>query len=423
MNINIPEYIEGTLDSQFKGSLEGVGVFYQYAINSGSKYSIVLYKDFRIENAEAISEEVFLSAKESQDWWKIDHSAEAAIEFLKPFYREFSFLRHKPIEIFVNHPQIAFQDKRNSGSDSYGKIYGKIRARLIYPEKKEIIASIKTAEPLIGETVIVQEPDKTCFESRGSSCFGLNEGPTRAGGCYGLSGGSLGIRGCFGNYGNPKGCYNFNNTSGCFPSHNTPGCFPNLSFGCLIPFLFLLVLFLIMFKSCHHINNLAPVLNTIIRDSDDIGKTMPDSLGNENNDSIFSRNEILDRKGDLLYNYDSISTKNKMNLFESDSIIQKQLGKGEVALLLWGLDEEDNDSISLYLNNVVIADKIRLQNNPIIIRTKGLKYGENYLIVESMISNVGINAARIKGYSDQSIVCDTQLVLSSQISRLTLIYK
>ena len=98
MNIIIPEYIEGDLKGQYRGDFESDGYFKRDNLK-GTKYSVDLYKDFRILNAVTIDKSLYDSSKDNDGWWKIDFTAEAAIEFIQPFFENFSFATLSAVSI------------------------------------------------------------------------------------------------------------------------------------------------------------------------------------------------------------------------------------------------------------------------------------------------------------------------------------
>ena len=69
MNIVIPEYIEGDLKGQYRGNFESSGYFKRDNLKEGTKYSVDLYKDFRILNATIIDKSLYESSKENDGWW------------------------------------------------------------------------------------------------------------------------------------------------------------------------------------------------------------------------------------------------------------------------------------------------------------------------------------------------------------------
>ena len=186
MNIIIPEYIEGDLNGHYRGDFESSGYFKRDNLKKGTKYSVDIYKDFRILNAEIIDQSLYESTKNNDGWWKIDFTAEAAIEFVQPFFENFSFLRHKPLEIYVQLPQIAFPDKREGQQKTFGLLDGKIRAKLALPQPKKTIKIEKPTDiiPEIEKHTIPVPLDNEacCFKQNSSTTFwGLNNGSSGTG--------------------------------------------------------------------------------------------------------------------------------------------------------------------------------------------------------------------------------------------------
>jgi hypothetical protein len=433
MKVNIPLFIEGILRGQYTGDLEQriISKNKLSLPTKAKKYSIVLYKDFHIDNTIIVSEEVFNEAKSDEQWWKINHTANAAIEFLEPFFEQYSFLRHKPIEIYVEKPDIISIDKRNDGKKTFGILNGRVRAKLVEPPK-EII------KPEIIDTKVVENSPKQNVEPHqvlpqipvNNGCFnknenwnrflGLSDGPSGPGGLYGLTGGPLGSKGCFGKYGNPNGC---------FGGSTMGGCFPNLNLGCLLPLLLLLLLLFTLFKSCDSIRTLDPIVNTIKKDRDD-SRTPPPNWVRNPEDTLAPEPDytplltdstsIADTMPIVL---DSIPLIPDSVLLIADST-SVNLKKGQFQLEIWDWDVEDKDTVSLYLNNKLLVQNLRLRKKPYQIKDKGLVYGENYLEIRAMNIQKGSNTAAVKGFSDRSKLCDTTLIQkSTQTTRLTLIYQ
>ena len=419
MSIIIPTYIEGNLSGQYSGSKENDHSLIKNRLallKKAKKYSVTLYKDLHIDRAIIISEQDYDEAKTSENWWKINHTAEAAIDFLYPFFEQYTFLRHFPVEIYVESPSIKYTDKKDQRNATYGILSGRVRAKLTTPQKivsqpqKAVIAPIVTTEP-IPDTIPVQT-DRGCFNRNDSynGCFGLKDGVNGTGGCYGLSGGAYGPSGCFGNYGNP---------TGCFSAPMSSGCFPNMGLGCLIPGLLMLMLLFSLLKSCSHLSTLAPIVNTIKKDRDD-SRTPPPVWVTNPNDTTQPEPDYVPQS-DTLLKVDSLKP-----VIDSVDIVDTipKINKGSLQLMLWDWDTEDKDTVSVFLNNKLIIDNLRLRKKPYFLNEKGLKYGENYIEIVAMNTDKGSNTVAIMGYSDRSKLCDTTLKLkSSQSTRLTLIYQ
>ena len=201
MNVIIPTYIEGSLDGQYRGYFESKGNFTQNAINKSSKYSVDLYKDLRIQQAIIIDEATYNLTKEDESWWRIQHTAEAAIEFVHPFFEKYSFLRHKPYEVYVQFPKIGLLNKLDGNTKTFGKLNGKIRVKLIEPPKQFSVKAVPITESTNVVKPISDEPIKPvnqgcngCFSpnDKVNSFFGLRDGVSGTGGCYGMSGGPSG---------------------------------------------------------------------------------------------------------------------------------------------------------------------------------------------------------------------------------------
>lgn len=440
MKINIPIYIEGVLTGQYKGSKEDQlltkNKLSQYT--KANKYSITLYKDLHIDKASITSQSQFNEVINSGKWWKINHTAEAAIEFLQPFFEQYSFLRHKPLEIYVEQPSIIFIDKKNQRNDTFGNLKGRVVAKLIEPPKE--IIKPKIIDPRVhGETVPPIGPAKPippplplkkgCFNQNDNwnSIFGLSDGPSGTGGLHGLTGGPLGSKGCFGKYGNP---------TGCFGGASMGGCFPNLNLGCLLPLLLLFLLLFSLLKSCSSIKTLDPVVNTIKKDRDD-SRTPPPSWVKNPEDTSAPEPDYTPLVVDTTLKPDSAAITVDSTQLNSDSLkkvtdsipivkdtIPDVLGKGQFQLEVWDWDVEDKDTVSLFLNNKPLIENLRLRKKPYKIKEKGLKYGENYLEIRAMNIQKGSNTAAVRGFSDRSQLCDTTLIQkSTESSRLTLIYQ
>jgi hypothetical protein len=413
MNIIIPEYIEGDLKGQYRGDFESDGYFKRDNLK-GTKYSVDLYKDFRILNAVTIDKSLYDSSKDNDRWWKIDFTAEAAIEFIQPFFENFSFLRHKPLEIYVQLPHFAYPDKREGYQKTFGLLDGKIRAKLALPQP--IIKEKKDTSPIITPEIekhIIPAPladEACCFRQNVNTTFwGLKNGNSGTGGCYGLTGGPLRSRGLFGEYGNLTGC--FGGTS--------QGCFPNLGLGCLMPFLLFFFLLGALLKSCEYGKSLAPVVNTIKKDRDDSRKPPPDWVQNPNDTSM-----VLPDVTDDDLRPDSFPIMDDSTQQNQNSDKRPSLKKGELLIKLWDWDREDKDSVAVYLNNRLVVNNFQATKKPYAIILKGLHYGENYLEVQALNTRKGSNTVGIKGFSDRNILCDTMLLQkASQTIRLTLIYQ
>jgi hypothetical protein len=415
MNIVIPEYIEGDLKGQYRGNFESSGYFKRDNLQEGTKYSVDLYKDFRILNATIIDKALYDSSKENDGWWRIDFTAEAAIEFVQPFFENFSFLRHKPLEIYVQLPQLAFPDKREGQQKTFGLLDGKIRAKLALPPP---VIKVKTEKlpivtPEIEKHTISAPPadEACCFRQNATTTFwGLNNGASGTGGCYGLTGGPLRSRGLFGAYGNP---------GGCFGGSSSQGCFPNLGLGCLMPFLLFFFLMGALLKSCEYGKSLAPVVNTIKKDRDDSRKPPPDWVQNPNDTAkILPDVTDDDLKPDAFPIIDDSTQQNQ----NGDK--RPTLKKGELLIQVWDWDREDKDSVAIYFNNRLVVNNYKATKKPYIVKLKGLHYGENYLEVQALNSRKGSNTVGIKGFSDRNVLCDTMLLQkASQTTRLTLIYQ
>ena len=438
MKINIPIYIEGLLTGQYKGSKEDQLLTKNKLsqLTKAKKYSITLYKDLHIDKASITSQSQFSEVINSEKWWKINHTAEAAIEFLQPFFEQYSFLRHKPLELYVEQPSIIYIDKKNQGKDTFGILKGRVVAKLIEPPKEIIKPKIVepkgdggTQQP-IGPYIPPPLPlNKGCFEKNDNwnRFLGLSDGPSGTGGLHGLTGGPLGSKGCFGEYGNPNGC---------FGGAAMGGCFPNLNLGCLLPLLLLLLLLFSLFKSCNSIKTLDPVVNTIKRDRDD-SRTRPPIWVRNLEDTVAPEPDYTPLVVDSTLRPDSVAISVDTTILKSDTLLKtidstvfvrdtitSDLGKGQFQLEVWDWDVEDKDTVSLYLNNKPLIENLRLRKKPYKIKEKGLKYGENYLEIRAMNIQKGSNTAAVRGFSDRSQLCDTILIQkSSQSTRLTLIYQ
>ena len=174
------------------------------------------------------------------------------------------------------------------------------------------------------------------------------------------------------------------------------------------------------FKSCDHIKSLIPIVNVIKQDRDDSRKTPPEWVRNNENDSLIPEGRNED-------SYDSTNKSTKKIVPQkrrrnSDSIFKVE--KGEILLSIRDWDVEDKDTISIYLNNKLLADRVRIRKAPLLIKKSGLRYGENYLLVKAMNTQRGSNTSSIKAFSDRSILCDTNLLQGfNHSTRLTLLYK
>ncbi len=428
MNIDIPIYIEGYLDGQYKGDRgKGIVVRKENFFGRARKYSINLYKDLHIIKATSIDEVQYKNTVTNPNWWKINHSADAAIDFLKPFFKEYTFLRHRPVEIFVETPNIHLVDKRNGNQRTYGKLTGRVVAKLVNPVKP-VIKQPTSTQPIIPtqplENIINKPlpPKAGCFDnysSRINGCFGMRDGVSGTGGCYGLRGGPLGLRGLSGAYGNPNGC---------FQPTTSQGCFPNLGLGCLLPLLFLGLLLFALFKSCENVRTLDPIVNTIKKDRDD--SRIPPPLWVNDNDTAQAEPDYVPLTEDttsLAIDTSQILVDTLINVdtvnHEQDSL-RKSIKKGQVLFEVWDWDRADRDSVSLYLNNRLVRENIVLRKKPYRFIENGLRYGENYLEVRAVNTQKGSNTAAIRGFSDRGKLCDTTLIQStSDIKRLTLNYQ
>jgi hypothetical protein len=257
--------------------------------------------------------------------------------------------------------------------------------------------------------------------------FGLTDGVSKTGGLHGLTGGPLGSKGCFGKYGNPNGC---------FGGSTMGGCFPNLNLGCLLPLLLLLLLLFTLFKSCDSIRTLDPVVNTIKKDRDD-SRTPPPNWVRNPEDTLAPEPDYTPLLTDSTSIADTVPIvldSIQLNLdtvkITMDTVLQKvdttsvNLKKGQFQLEIWDWDVEDKDTVSLYLNNKLLVQNLRLRKKPYQIKDKGLVYGENYLEIRAMNIQKGSNTAAVKGFSDRSKLCDTTLIQkSTQTTRLTLLYQ
>lgn len=422
MNVIIPTYIEGTLDGQYRGYFESKGSFTSNSIKKSSKYSVDLYKDLRIQQAVIIDEATYNLTKDDETWWRIQHTAEAAIEFVNPFFEQFSFLRHKPYEVYVQFPKIGLLNKQDGNTKTFGKLNGKIRAKLIEPPKQVSVKAVPITVSSNPVKSVSDEPTKAvnegcngCFSpnDKVNTYFGLKDGVNGTGGCYGLSGGNNGYKGCFGDYGNPTGCYQ-NPVS-------QQGCFPNFGLGVLLPLLFFFLFLFSIIKSCSHIRTLSPIVNIIKQDRDD-SRNPPPVWVNDN-----GRPQSNDETS-----IEEIDTSNiSQNQISADSISQKadldsmsRLKKGDVLIKIWDWNVEDKDSVSIIFNNELIADKMRVRNQPYYIKRSSLRYGENYLEIIAMNAQKGANTVAIKGMTDRGVICDTALLQNShQTIRLTLKYQ
>lgn len=428
MNIDIPTYIEGYLDAQYKGDRgEGIVVRKESYFGRARKYSINLYKDLHIIKANPIEEQQYIDTVSNPNWWRINHTAEAAIDFLKPFFREYTFLRHRPIEIFVESPNIHLTDKKNGNQRTYGKLTGRVIAKLVNPVKPVVkqpmnVQSIIPTQPLDPVDTTPLPAKAGCFDNcnaRVNGCFGMRDGASGTGGCYGLRGGSLGLRGLLGAYGNPTGCFN---------PVASQGCFPNLGLGCLLPSLFLGLLFFALFRSCDDVKTLDPVVNTIKKDRDD--SRIPPPLWVNDNDTAQAEPDYIplaDDTASLAIDTSQILIDTLINTdtinHEQDSL-RKSIKKGQVLIEVWDWDRADKDSISLYLNNRLVKENIVLKKKPYRFIENGLRYGENYLEVRAVNSQKGSNTAAIRSFSDRGKLCDTSLTQStSEVKRLTLNYQ
>ena len=420
MSITIPAYIEGNLSGQYSGLKE-----YDHSLiknrfallKKAEKYSVTLYKDLHIDKTIIISEKEYDEIKNSENWWKINHTAEAAIDFLYPFFEQYTFLRHLPVEIYVERPTINYTDKKDQRNATYGILSGRVRAKLTIP-KKNVTPPIKAISNQEVNTVatpdtIPVQTDSGCFNRNDSynGCFGLKDGVNGTGGCFGLTGGTSGPSGCFGAYGNP---------TGCFSAPMSAGCFPNMGLGCLIPGLLMFLLLFSLLKSCSHLSTLTPIVNTIKKDRDDSRTPPPIWVANPD-DTIQPGPDYVPINTDSLLRVDSLKP-----TIDSVDIVDTipKINKGYMQLILWDWNIEDKDIVSVYLNSKLIIDNLRLRKKPYFLNEKGLKYGENYLEVVAMNTDKGSNTVAIMGYSDRSKLCDTTLKLkSSQTMRLTLIYQ
>ena len=421
MSITIPAYIEGDLSGQYSGSKENDHSLIKNRLallKKAKKYSVTLYKDLHIDKAVIISEQQYEEVKNAETWWKINHTAEAAIDFLYPFFEKFTFLRHLPIELYVERPSIKFTDKKDQRNATYGILCARVSAKLTIPLTKAKSPTLPlpptpTPHPQPGPDEPPPIPTNSgCFNNNDSynGCFGLKDGVSGTGGCYGLTGGSNGLSGCFSPYGNPIGC---------FSAPMSSGCFPNMGLGCLIPSVLFFLLLFSLFKSCSHISTLTPIVNTIKKDRDDSRISPPVWVPNPDDTTQPEPDYVP--TSDSLLKVDSL--KPTIDTVEIIDTIPK-INKGSMQLMLWDWDIEDKDTVSVFLNNKLIIDNLRLRKKPYFLNEKGLKYGENYLEVVAMNTDKGSNTVAIMGYSDRSKLCDTTLKLkSSQSTRLTLIYQ
>lgn len=419
MKITIPTYIEGNLSGLYSGFKEeghSLMINKLALLKKAKKYSVTLYKDLHVDKAVIISEQDYDEAKDSEEWWKINHTAEAAIYFLHPFFEEYTFLRHLPIEIYVESPSIKCTDKKDQRNVTYGTLSGRVRVKLTTEQniESQIQKSVSTPE-ITTELIPDETPIKTnegCFNRNDSynGCFGLNDGLNGTGGLYGLTGGAYGTSGCFGAYGNPKGL---------FSAPMSSGCFPNIGLGCLIPGLLLLLFLFSLLKSCGHLSTVAPILNTIKKDREDSRTPPPVWVKNTDDTSKLEPDYVP--KNDTLLKVDSLKP-----MIDTIEIINKcpKINKGSMQLMLWDWDIEDKDTVSVFLNNKLVINNLRLRKKPYLINRKGLKYGENYLEVIAKNSDKGTNTVAFIGYSDRNKLCDTTLKLkSSQLKRITLRYQ
>ena len=429
MKLNIPIYIEGVIKGQYKGNKENIRFDRANIIYGKYKqYSVNLYKDVHINETRIITEEQYLvDTVNSNKWWKVDITAEAAIEFITPFFEDHKFLRHKPIEIYVEWPKINLVDKREGDFKTYGFITGNVKAKLVEPIKHievnpilkapvvpslmaPMIDKVNAELPLVTPTILEKNG---CFRKNDNvnGYFGLEDGVKGTGGCFGLTGGSSGPKGCFGNYGNPRGC---------FSAPMGAGCFPNLGIGCLLPAILLLLLSLALIKSCKFMSTLNPIVNTIKQDRDN-SRIPPPVWVNNPKDTVSLEPDYIPINTDSLFKIDSIKS-----IMDTTKIIDTipSLAKGNLQLMLWDWDVEDRDTVSVFLNNKLIVENLRLRKKPFLINEKGLKYGENYLLVVAMNTDKGSNTVALMGYSDRNKLCDTALKLRSfQTTRMTLNYK
>jgi hypothetical protein len=431
MKIDIPPYITGFLDGQYRGD-KGDRVFLKHdrLTHRARKYSIVLYKDLHIYEACPISETEYKVAIENPDWWKIDHTANAAIDFLAPFFEQFTFLRHRPVEIYVEHPKIQLVDKRSGFQKTYGKLSGRVIAKLVEPARPNLYKNpiIETVpEPLIhepnnGDEIPMVDDKSGCwknYSNRLNGCFGMRDGVSGTGGCYGLSGGPRGFWSLTGNYGNSPGCYTNPVAS--------PGCLPNLGLGCLLPVLLLGLLFFAVLRSCEHARSLAPVVDAIKKDRDD--SRIPPPLWVDDTDTVKADPEYVPLADtgmviiDTSLHLSDTSAEIRSARYELDSL-KRTLKKGQVLVELWDWSRADNDSVTVFFNNRLVGENIVLRKSPFLFVEDGLRYGENYVVIMAVNSQKGMNTAGLRCHSDRGMLCDTLIAQNYlEIMRLTLNYQ
>jgi hypothetical protein len=315
-----------------------------------------------------------------------------------------------PIEIYVESPTIKYTDKKEQRNATYGILTGRVRAKLTgshkmvtQPQKVSSTPVDPTdAHKIVSHTQIVGSASlvptapvpETIPVQTDKGCFNRNDS----------------FNGCFGAYGNP---------AGCFSAPMSSGCFPNIGLGCLMPGLLMFLLLFALLKSCSYFTALTPIVNTIKKDRDN--SRTPPPLWVTNPDDTTKPEPDYVPKSDSLLKVDSL--KPTIDSFKIVDTIPK-INKGTVQLILWDWDVEDKDTVSVFLNNKLIIDKLRLRKKPYLITQNGLKYGENYLEVVAVNTDKGSNTVAIMGYSDRSKLCNTALKLkSSQTMRLTLIYQ
>jgi hypothetical protein len=420
MNIPFPYYIEGTLDGQYKGPAE---TWFKGSSTFQRKYHLTLYKDWTIRDAVIIDETNFIECKsDPEKWWKIDFTAEAeaAIYFLEPFYEKFQFLRYHPIELYVQSPTIQYVNKRAGRKQTYGTLTGKARICITLP-KKEIQNEVKPVNevaPLpvhIAEPIIVEPAsDEGCFSKSGkrgcfgSSSFNSNTQIPTSGGCF-----------------SANALTSDPINRGCFTSMASPGCFPRMGFGCMLPLLFLFLLPFLLFRSCEYVSTLTPIVETIKKDRDE-SRTPPPQWVRDPLDTLKAEPDFIPLDGDTL-NFDETSNTNiskDTTLRAEQDKIQLSLKKGEMYLEIWDWSRQDKDSVSIYLNNKPLVEALEIKRKHHIIISKGLVFGENYLVIKALNSQRGSNTAAVWGLSDRSVLCDSSLLQKSQqTTRLVLNYQ